>query len=119
MRARRLAMTMRAKRAMASVIRVIIKKIAFTSMPNSFRTCANPVGTSRAGEHASEGMTTEVVRQRQRGLVLGFGSFWTARRTLAGYETMARIRKGQVRNIDGRDIAALARFIANLFDVAA
>ena len=43
---------------------------------------------------------------------LGFGSFWTARRTLAGYETMARIRKGQVRNIDGRDITAQARFIA-------
>jgi hypothetical protein len=32
---------------------------------------------------------------------------------------MARIRKGQVRNIDGRDITAQARFIANLFDVAA
>jgi hypothetical protein len=30
---------------------------------------------------------------------LGFGSFWTARRTLAGYEVMAMIRKGQVRNI--------------------
>jgi transposase, IS6 family len=27
---------------------------------------------------------------------LGFGSFWTARRTLAGYEVMAMIRKGQV-----------------------
>jgi IS6 family transposase len=35
---------------------------------------------------------------------LGFGSFWTARRTLAGYEAMAMIRKGQVRNIGGRDI---------------
>ena len=27
---------------------------------------------------------------------LGFGSFGTARRTLAGYEAMAMIRKGQV-----------------------
>ncbi len=27
---------------------------------------------------------------------LGFGSFWTARRTLAGYEVMAMVRKGQV-----------------------
>jgi IS6 family transposase len=33
-----------------------------------------------------------------------FGGFWTARRTLAGYKTMAMIRNGQVRNIDGRDI---------------
>jgi transposase-like protein len=35
---------------------------------------------------------------------LGFGSFWTARQTLAGYEAMAMIR-GQVRNIDGRYIS--------------
>jgi hypothetical protein len=37
---------------------------------------------------------------------LGFGGFWTARRTLAGYEAMAMIRKGQVRNISGNDIRA-------------
>src|SRR6478609_3371214 len=34
---------------------------------------------------------------------LGFGGFWTARRTLAGYEAMAMIRKGQIRNIGGND----------------
>jgi transposase, IS6 family len=50
---------------------------------------------------------------------LGFGSFWTARRTLAGYEAMAMIRRGQVRNIGGRDIKAQAQFIAMLFEVAA
>ena len=52
-------------------------------------------------------------------LGLGFGSFWTARRTLAGNEAMAMIRKGQVRNIGGRDIQAQAKFIAALFEVAA
>ena len=50
---------------------------------------------------------------------LGFGSFWTARRTLAGYEAMAMIRKGQVRNIGGDDIKAQAKFVASLFEVAA
>jgi transposase, IS6 family len=50
---------------------------------------------------------------------LGFGSFWTARRTLAGYEAMAMIRKGQVRNIGGSDIKAQAAFIAELFQDAA
>ena len=50
---------------------------------------------------------------------VGFGGFWTARRTLAGYEAMAMIRKGQVRNIDGNDIRAQAAFIAELFQVAA
>ncbi|KAA5608676.1 IS6 family transposase [Rhodovastum atsumiense] len=50
---------------------------------------------------------------------LGFGSFRTARRTLAGYEAMAMMRKGQVRRIDGRDMKAQAVFIASLFDIAA
>ena len=50
---------------------------------------------------------------------LGFGSFWTARRTLAGYEVMAMVRKGQVGRIGGCDIQAQATFIAELFKVAA
>jgi len=50
---------------------------------------------------------------------LGFGSFQTARRTLAGYEAMAMIRKGQLRGIDGRDMRAQATFIAELFLPAA
>jgi transposase-like protein len=50
---------------------------------------------------------------------LGFGGFHTARRTLAGYEAMAMVRKGQVRGIGGRDIRAQTSFIAELFQVAA
>lgn len=50
---------------------------------------------------------------------LGFGGFRTARRTLAGYEAMAMIRKGQVCNIGGRDLRAQTAFIAELFQVAA
>ena len=50
---------------------------------------------------------------------LGFHSFWTARRTLAGYEAMAMIRKGQLRNIGGRDMRAQASVIAELFESAA
>ena len=50
---------------------------------------------------------------------LGFGSFRAARQTLAGFETMAMIRKGQVRKIDGHDIRGQAAFIADLFDRAA
>ena len=50
---------------------------------------------------------------------LGFGSFWTARRTLAGYEVMAMMRKGQVRKVGGRDMRAQADFIAELLQVAA
>jgi transposase-like protein len=50
---------------------------------------------------------------------LGFGGFRTARRTLAGFEAMAMIRKGQIRNIGGRDIRGQAIFITALFDTAA
>ncbi|MBI0538887.1 IS6 family transposase [Roseomonas sp. KE2513] len=50
---------------------------------------------------------------------LGFGRFWTARRTLAGYEVMAMVRKGQLRRIGGRDMRAQATFVAELFQIAA
>ena len=50
---------------------------------------------------------------------LGFGSLSTARRTLAGYEAMAMIRKGQVRNIGGSDMRTQATFVAGLFGIAA
>ena len=49
---------------------------------------------------------------------LGFGSLRTARRTLAGYEVMAMIRKGQVHSISGYAMRAQAAFIAALFEVA-
>ncbi len=46
---------------------------------------------------------------------LGFGGFHTARRTLAGYEAMAMIRKGQMRKVGGRDMRTQATFVAELF----
>src|SRR6202453_2766495 len=50
---------------------------------------------------------------------LGFHRLRTARQTLAGFETMAMMRKGQVRRIDGHDIGGQAVVIADLFDSAA
>ena len=50
---------------------------------------------------------------------LGFGGLETANRTLAGYEAVAMIRKGQVHNIGGRDMQAQAAFVARLFEGAA
>src|SRR5215211_2400690 len=43
---------------------------------------------------------------------LGFGSFHTARRTLAGYEGMAMVGKGQVSAIPANDMAAQSAFVA-------
>ncbi len=50
---------------------------------------------------------------------LGFGSLPTARRTLAGYEVVAMIRKGQVPHVGGRDMRAQSVFVASLFQIAA
>jgi transposase, IS6 family len=57
--------------------------------------------------------------KRLTGPELGFGGFWTARRTLAGFEAMAMIRKGQIRHIDGSDIRAQSSFVAGLFQITA
>ncbi|MCM8739330.1 IS6 family transposase [Azospirillum sp. A1-3] len=50
---------------------------------------------------------------------LGFKSFHTARRTIAGYEIMAMVRKGQIAAIPANDMSGQASFIATLFGVAA
>jgi hypothetical protein len=40
-------------------------------------------------------------------------------RTLVGYETLAMMRKGQVKGVGGSDIVAQAAFVDALFGVAA
>jgi transposase-like protein len=57
--------------------------------------------------------------KRLTGPGLGFGGLWTARRTLAGFEAMAMIRKGQLKRIDGNDMRVQAIFVAILFQMAA
>jgi transposase-like protein len=46
---------------------------------------------------------------------LGFKSFITATQTIAGYEAMAMIRKGQVAGVPPNDMGAQRGFIATLF----
>ncbi len=50
---------------------------------------------------------------------LGFGGLRTAKWTLAGYEALAMIRKGQVHTIGGRGMPAQTAVIADLFEAAA
>ena len=50
---------------------------------------------------------------------LGFKSFVTASRTIAGYEVVAMIRKGQVASVPANDMKAPSDFIAALFRAAA
>ena len=50
---------------------------------------------------------------------LGFFSFETARRTLAGYEIMNMVRKGQMNGAEKGDIRAQIEVINQLFGIAA
>ncbi|WP_068819885.1 DDE-type integrase/transposase/recombinase [Phormidesmis priestleyi] len=49
--------------------------------------------------------------------MMGFGSFYTARRTLSGIEAMSMICKGQVKGVSQRDSVSQAEFIAELFGI--
>ena len=51
--------------------------------------------------------------------MLGFQSFWTARRTLAGVEAMAMLAKGQVRAAPADDMAAQRSFAHRIFGLDA
>ncbi len=57
--------------------------------------------------------------KRRTGPMLGFGSFATARRTLAGVEAMAMLAKGQVRGVPGGDMPAQRAFVHQIFGLAA
>lgn len=108
-----------------------------TVNPRSITVDRNPAYPCAVGEMKTDGELWRFARLRQAKFLnniveqdhrrvkrlvrpgLGFGSFWTARRTLAGYEVMAMVRKGQVQQVGGRDMRAQASFIAELFQVAA
>ena len=47
-----------------------------------------------------------------------FRNFWSAKRTIAGYESMNMIRKGQIENVERDDVLGQIRFIRSLFGIA-
>jgi IS6 family transposase len=59
------------------------------------------------------------VVKKRTWLAKGYGSFRNAWRTLEGIETVNMIRKGRVRWVAKDDVSAQARFVANLFGIAA
>ncbi|KAA5610838.1 hypothetical protein [Rhodovastum atsumiense] len=61
----------------------------------------------------------EVIAQDEGAETAMMASFRTARRTLAGHEAMAMVRKGQVCGIGSRDMKAQAACIAGLFQITA
>lgn len=48
-----------------------------------------------------------------------FSPSHTAERTLEGVEAAHMMRKGQIKRLDGRDVAGQGRFVASLFGIAA
>ena len=64
-------------------------------------------------------LTNRVEPDHRRIKMLGFGSFRTARRTLAGVEAMAMLARGQVRAAPADDISARRIFIHQVFRLVA
>ncbi|HYJ45879.1 MAG TPA: IS6 family transposase, partial [Pyrinomonadaceae bacterium] len=58
------------------------------------------------------------IRRRWRAMQC-FRSSHTAERTLEGVEAAHMMKKGQVKRLDGSDVAGQAKFVASLFSVAA
>ncbi len=57
--------------------------------------------------------------KKKVGASQGFGSFYTAERTIEGVEAMNMLRKGQVKRLAGSDASGQAKFVASLFGIAA
>ena len=57
--------------------------------------------------------------KRRMWLAKGYGSIWTAWRTLRGIEAMAMVKKGRVRWVAKDNPAGQAKFIRKLFGIAA
>jgi IS6 family transposase len=50
---------------------------------------------------------------------LWFGSFYSARRSIAGYEIMHMIHKGQIKSVPKNNPLAQKQFVNGLFKIAA
>ena len=48
-----------------------------------------------------------------------FRNFWSANRTISGYESMNMIRKGQIKNVERDDVLGQIKFIHFLLGIAA
>jgi transposase-like protein len=79
------------------------------------------LGRRVEGRKGYREMNPGLVREAKRrtGPMLGFESFRTARRTLAGVEAMAMLAKGQVRAAPADDISAQWIFVHQVFGLAA
>ena len=49
---------------------------------------------------------------------MGFGSFYSAKRTIKGYEAMNMIRKGQIEKVEKADVMGQISLINQIFGVA-
>ena len=96
-----------------------------TSYPGALRTMKRAGELWRFTRHRRGRWLNNFVEQDHRRIkrrtrpMLGFESFRTARRTLAGVEAMAMLSKGQVRAMPANDMPAQRAFVHRVFGLAA
>lgn len=75
-------------------------------------------------EHRAVKYLNNLIEQDHRYIKLrvvtsqNFRNFWSASRTIAGYESMNMIRKGQIKNVEQDDVVGQIDFIHSLFGIA-
>ncbi len=96
-----------------------------TSYPGALREMERDGELGRFTRHRRGRWLNNLVEQDHRRIkrrtrpMLGFQSFRTARRTLAGVEALAMLAKGQVRAVPANDISAQRIFVHQVFGLAA
>jgi transposase-like protein len=90
------------------IVKVTCRGLAVSTTEWRAPSPGQPGGADTA--HAEFGICDQSIEQDHRFLKrrvnpsLGFGSFWTAQRTIQGYEAMHMIRKGQLHDVPKGDI---------------
>ena len=105
-------------------LRVVVTD-RLTSSPGALRAMRRAGALWRFTRHRRGRWLNNLVEQDHRRVkrrtrpMLGFQSFRTARRTLAGVEAMAMRAKGQVRAVPANDLPAQRAFVHQVFGLAA
>ena len=111
------------KRLSSKAVRVINTDKA-KAYPKAIEELKESGVLSESVEHRSVKYLNNIIEQDHRYTKArvvasqNFRNFWSAKRTIAGYESMNMIRKGQIENVERNDVLGQIKFIKSLFGIA-
>jgi transposase, IS6 family len=111
------------KQSPSGIVRVINTDKA-KAYPKAIKELKNSGVLSKSVEHRTIKYLNNIIEQdhryTKRRVVASqnFRNFWSAKRTIEGYESMKMIRKGQIKNVKRNDVLGQIDFIHSLFEIA-